>query len=508
MAIGRGLASLIPNRRTQDLDEDFDEIEAIDSMEEVENTAEDTPTAEAEPAAEVESGNTVGIPVVEEDDEDGLDVPVAEEEASEEMTAQVADEPVAEVEEVETAEGDEVFDELELEDDDIDTPIEDTFDDFGQLNDGEELPAPVKPLITPLELDPEEDADLIDIARQAARSKEDVHQPKARLPERLAKKVEKIEKEAETKPVVPAEKPAEKKVRATAAGDKFDQHEEQVHLVPIGDVSINPLQPRRNFDPAELTELKESIEQHGILQPLVVRRLGPDTYELIAGERRLRASKELGWSKVPAVVRRDVAGDQTRLVYALIENIQREGLDPIELALAYKSLHDDFGLSHEEIGKRVGKSRVSVTNDLRVLQLPAEVQRGLSEGKITTGHGRAILMIPDAEKQVRFYKHLLDEGLTVRKAETRARRIQRTMGIHDPMRQKKRNRHPLAQKYAPALEERYSTNVNVAMNEDKNRFEVLFKAYSMKEFEELAGRLLGTVDLPKYAEDDDVLTDD
>lgn len=476
MALGRGLASLIPNRWVKDPDE-LDDIDAIDTME----------GTEGELSDESEE-DIVGVPVVEED-EDSVDMPVAQEEAEEIV--------VQEQEEDEPLEQEEIT--AQVEDVPQEDTVEDSFDDFSQLNDGETLPMPGKPSTTPLELDPEEDADLIDLARQAARSKEAVHQSKTRLPE---KKV--ATKKAQAKKVERSAAP----VKELVEREKSDQHEEQVHLVPIGDISINPLQPRRNFDPAELAELKESIDQHGILQPLVVRRLGESTYELIAGERRLRASKELGWSKVPAVVRRDVSGDQTRLVYALIENIQREGLDPIELALAYKSLHDDFGLSHEDIGKRVGKSRVSVTNDLRVLQLPAEVQRGLSDGKITAGHARAILMIPDAEKQVRFYKHLVDEGLTVRRAETRARRIQRTMGVHDPMRQKKRTRHPLAQKYAPPLEERYSTNVHVAMNEDKNRFEILFKTYSIKEFEELAGRLLGTLDLPNYAEDDDVLKDD
>lgn len=539
MASGRGLASLIPNRRIQDPD-DVEEVEEIDTMEEI-GLAED----EQQGAGTEDSGDdtAVGVPVVEEDEDTPdeslaatenvtVDVQADGDELENEMYEPVADVPAEAAEDTITGGDEDVVEDEDIEEplaaleeeaiaddereavensaeleDDVLPEIEDTFDDFSQLNDDEAMPMPAKPLVTPLELDPEQDADLIDLARKAARRKEEVHQPKARLPEKkltTQKQQAPVQKES---PPAPAKAAEPTRAKADNQTEKFDQHEEQVQQVPIGDISINPLQPRRNFDPAEMAELKESIDQHGILQPLVVRRLGESTYELIAGERRLRAAKELKWSKVPAVVRRDVSGDQTRLVYALIENIQREGLDPIELALAYQSLHDDFGLSHEEIGKRVGKSRVSVTNDLRVLQLPAEVQRGLSEGKITPGHGRAILMIPDADKQVRFYKHLLDEGLTVRKAETRARRIQRTMGLNDPNRQRKRNRHPLAQKYTAPLGERYATNVNVQLNDEKNQFEVTFKAYSVKEFEELVGRLLGTRELPDYSKDDKLLED-
>ncbi|MEX1111918.1 MAG: ParB/RepB/Spo0J family partition protein, partial [Candidatus Andersenbacteria bacterium] len=224
-------------------------------------------------------------------------------------------------------------------------------------------------------------------------------------------------------------------------------------------------------------------------------------YELIAGERRLRASKLLNWDKVPAVVRMDVNSDQSRLVFALIENIQRQNLNPVEEAQAYMKLNQEYGLTHEEIGERVGKSRVGITNILRILQLPAEIQRGLTEGKITIGHAKAILMIPDEEKQIRFYHHLLDEGLTVRKAEIRARRIQRSMKLNDPLRQNRRRQHPLASRYSPVLEERYGYNALVKFNETKNRFEVTFRAFSEQEVEELVGRLLGTAELPDHDPD-------
>ncbi|MGH9857451.1 MAG: ParB/RepB/Spo0J family partition protein, partial [Acidobacteriota bacterium] len=293
------------------------------------------------------------------------------------------------------------------------------------------------------------------------------------------------------------------------AGELWETHEDKIVHIVIGDIAINPLQPRRSFDPQDMEELKESIENHGILQPLVVRRLEDgDTYELIAGERRLRAAKSLAWDKVPCVVRRDVASDQSRLVFALIENIQRENLNPVEEAMAYQQLNTEYGLTHEEIGERVGKSRVGITNIMRLLQLPAEIQRGLIENKITIGHAKAILMIPDEEKQIRFYQHLLDEGLTVRKAEIRARRIQRSMKLNDPMRRKAhRGEHPVAAKYAPLLEERYGYDSYVKYNLNKNRYEILFRAYSDAEIEELISRLLGTSPLP-LNQDKDVMEDD
>lgn len=284
---------------------------------------------------------------------------------------------------------------------------------------------------------------------------------------------------------------------------KSDTHEEKVVQIPIGDIQINPLQPRRSFDPAEMEELMQSIDEHGILQPLVVRRVAPDQFELIAGERRLRAAKQLGWEKVPCVVKVEVSGSGKGLVYALIENLQREDLNPMEEALAYERLNKEFGMTHEEIGKAMGSSRVRVTNAMRVLQLPVEIQRGLQEGQITAGHAKAILMIPDPEKQVRFYTHLVDEGLTVRKAEVRARRIQRAMKVDDPMRHKnRRGRHPVSVKYRPYLEERFGFNADVKYLDQKNRYEVVFRAYSDGEVEELINRLLGHAPLPKHQDED------
>lgn len=430
--------------------------------------------------------------------------------------------------------------------------------DFEQLDDIEPMPMPEKPLTTPLPFDPfEAEGGAQAVLQQRAKVKAETVQRKRSLkvseetedgvmraeasvtetvqtpvaeevvtPEPvIEEKPEPVvevapepeESTPEPEPEVEAPKP-EPVVEAKAEEDEeaimpgfgeegassvWDKHEQNVEHIAIGDIKINPLQPRRTFDPQELDELAQSISQHGILQPLVVRRLDEGGFELIAGERRLRASKKLGWTKVPAVVRRDVKSDQSRLVFALIENIQRQNLDPIEEALAYKQLNEEYGLTHEEIGQRMGKSRVAVTNIVRILQLPAEIQRGLTEGKITVGHGKAILMIPDEEKQIKFYHHLIDEGLTVRKAEVRARRIQRTMNLNDPLRRRGHvGKHPLALKYSPALEERYGFDAKIDNVDGQNKFQVVFWAHNEGELENLVGMLLGTKALPEGMDED------
>ncbi|MEJ5226119.1 MAG: ParB/RepB/Spo0J family partition protein [Anaerolineales bacterium] len=163
-----------------------------------------------------------------------------------------------------------------------------------------------------------------------------------------------------------------------------------VSQVPVARIRPNPRQPRAVFKPEDLAELADSIREHGIIQPLIVTRgEDDDYYTLIAGERRLQAAKQVGLGQVPAIVR--TATDQQRLELALIENIQRADLNALEEAHAYQSLLDEFGLAHDEIARRVGKSRVTVTNTLRLLKLPNSVQKALLDGQITEGHARALL---------------------------------------------------------------------------------------------------------------------
>jgi len=190
--------------------------------------------------------------------------------------------------------------------------------------------------------------------------------------------------------------------------------------VPIGMLRANKEQPRTHFDEEKLSELTNSIKVHGVLQPLVAVHNG-DYYELIAGERRLRASKKAGLVTVPVVIKKyDNLTDQIKLELALIENIQRHDLNVIEEAKSYQRLVDDFDLSQGEIAVRTGKSRSVVANRIRLLSLAIEVQRGLIAGEITEGHAKVILSLSNPQKQIALYKMIIDEKLTVRQAENKA----------------------------------------------------------------------------------------
>jgi ParB family chromosome partitioning protein len=190
--------------------------------------------------------------------------------------------------------------------------------------------------------------------------------------------------------------------------------------VAIGKIVPNPHQPRLHFDEAKLNELAQSIKEHGILQPLVVSQDG-DQYELIAGERRLQAAKRAGLASVPVVIRN--VGEQEKLELAIIENIQRHNLNPIEEAKAYLRLIDEFGMQQEAVAKKMGKSRSAVGNTIRLLHLPIEIQRAVAEGKISEGHAKALLAIENPEKQRAVFDLIVKEELTVRETEMKVRSI-------------------------------------------------------------------------------------
>jgi ParB family chromosome partitioning protein len=198
--------------------------------------------------------------------------------------------------------------------------------------------------------------------------------------------------------------------------------------VELGRIEPNPRQPRRQMDEAALAELADSVREHGLLQPLVVTPLPPGAgdgrprYRLVAGERRWQAAKIAGLVRAPVVVR-DVTPREL-LELALVENVQRADLNPLELATAYRQLAEEFGLTQEQIGRRVGKSRFAVANTLRLLQLPAAVQQAVLDGQLTEGHARAILGLPDAEDQRRLAAQAVQGGLSVRQTEELVRRLQ------------------------------------------------------------------------------------
>jgi ParB family chromosome partitioning protein len=191
----------------------------------------------------------------------------------------------------------------------------------------------------------------------------------------------------------------------------------------ISRIVRNPRQPRSRMDPQELADLSASIREHGVIQPIVVAQSKEvNQYTLIAGERRLEASKLAGLATIPAIVRGQTS-DQHLLELALIENIQRSDLSPLENAQAFKHLADDFNLSHEEIAKRVGKQRVTITNTLRLLKLPAQVQGALAQGLITEGHARVLLGLPNAQAQLAALNTMIGKSLNVRQAEELIRQL-------------------------------------------------------------------------------------
>jgi ParB family chromosome partitioning protein len=185
--------------------------------------------------------------------------------------------------------------------------------------------------------------------------------------------------------------------------------------IPLEKIYPNPDQPRRTFDEEALEELAQSIKEHGVISPITLRKDANNQYMIIAGERRFRASKIAGLDSIPAYIR--TAKDEQVMEWALIENIQREDLDAIEIALAYQRLMDEYSLTQERMSERVGKKRATVANYLRLLKLPAEIQLGIKEKKIDMGHARAILGSASPEQQLSIYKRILQNGLSVRKVE-------------------------------------------------------------------------------------------
>lgn len=209
-----------------------------------------------------------------------------------------------------------------------------------------------------------------------------------------------------------------------SAGQVLDSSSTETALLEI-DINLikpNPGQPRQHIADDKLQELAESIREHGVVQPVVVRRLEDGSYELIAGERRWRACRLLQMDKVPAIVRH--YDDLEAAAVALIENIQRENLNPLEEAAAYRRLIDEYGLTQEDLSQRVGKSRPFITNMLRLLHLPEEIKDMLQQGQLTAGHARAVLAAPDARLQVKIARRVISRGLSVRQTEELVKTLQ------------------------------------------------------------------------------------
>jgi ParB family chromosome partitioning protein len=244
-----------------------------------------------------------------------------------------------------------------------------------------------------------------------------------------------------------------------------------VSEINISEIEVNPFQPRTDFDQEALAELVDSIKLQGLIQPITVRRVNQHKYQLISGERRLRASKLAGLTQIPAYVR--TANDQQMLEMALIENIQRENLNAIEVALSFQRMIDECQLKQEELGERVSKNRSTVTNYLRLLKLPPAIQASIRDGQITMGHARAIITINDPVKQLYIHKLIIQDGLSVRKVEEMARDLQRS-----PVKKEGKQPEPLSfqvQKIQSDLASKFSTQVKLKLNsQGKGTIEIPF----------------------------------
>lgn len=250
--------------------------------------------------------------------------------------------------------------------------------------------------------------------------------------------------------------------------------------LPIEDIVPNPNQPRIHFNETELRELSESIQEHGVLQPLLVRKHG-NGYEIIAGERRYQASKLAGLEEVPVIIK-DV-DDEQMLALALIENLQRSDLNPVEEAKGYRQLIDASGMTQEALSKAVSKSRSAITNSLRLLDLPEVVQQMIFEGKLTAGHARAILAVPYEDARIKLAEKVVAEGLSVRATENLAPLFSAGETPKTP-----RTAMPQSfKKAARVLRQVFNTNVRVKSSRGKNKIEIEFKD------EEELSRILGEI---------------
>lgn len=232
-------------------------------------------------------------------------------------------------------------------------------------------------------------------------------------------------------------------------------------MIPIDSIEINPYQPRNQFEKEELEELAHSIKTLGLIQPITVRKLGTRNYQIISGERRWRASKVAGLKEIPAYIR--IADDQSMMEMALVENIQRSDLNPLEISFAYKRLMEEFELTHEIMAERVGKNRSTITNYLRLLKLPPTIQQGIREEKISLGHAKVLAGIEDLSLQLKLYQDILLEALSVRGLERRVQAYLKSAKSRKKSSAPK-NIHPSIIKIENQLKSLFETQVSIKRN--------------------------------------------
>ncbi|MGE5594345.1 MAG: ParB/RepB/Spo0J family partition protein [Betaproteobacteria bacterium] len=267
--------------------------------------------------------------------------------------------------------------------------------------------------------------------------------------------------------------------------DMQPEDSERVRELPIDRIQPNPYQPRKRFDDAKLAELAESIKAHGIVQPLVVRKVD-EGYQLVVGQRRLLAARMAGLAEVPAVVA-DL-DDSEMIQVALIENLQREDLNPMEEAESYRRLVEDFGMSQEELAGVLGRSRPSIANTLRLLNLQPEVQEVVSRGTISMGHARALLAIQDPALQVETCRHVVRQELSVRETEDLVRRVLAAGGIGGREKKEERPKDPEIASLEERLRRAFGTQVRIIPGKKKGKIEIEY--YSDDDLERILALVL------------------
>lgn len=268
-----------------------------------------------------------------------------------------------------------------------------------------------------------------------------------------------------------------------------EEHEGGERDVPVDRIRANPYQPRTDFEEGALSDLVESIRANGLLQPLVVRPT-EEGWEVVAGERRLRALRKLGWARAPVVVRE--LSDEQMLVLALVENLQRENLSPIEEGEGYRELMEAFDLTQSQVAKRVGKDRSTVANILRLLELDDEVKQMVGAGALSAGHARAILGLDGSEAQIELAREVVEGDLSVRATERRVRKLKSggRRARDDDSTSAIRERDPVARKAERLLERALGTQVSVSLRgTDRGEINVVF--HDAEEFERIVGLLVG-----------------
>ena len=253
-----------------------------------------------------------------------------------------------------------------------------------------------------------------------------------------------------------------------------------VSTIRLSDIDVDPHQPRKTFESEALENLSQSIMEHGVLQPIVVMPSGIDRYVIIAGERRFRASRMAGLSEIPAIVK-DVSTQQAKEI-ALIENLQRENLDPVEVAAGYKSLMESFNLTQDEISKKLSIPRSSVANSLRILNLPESVLELVKTGELSLGHAKVVLSVTGESKQLSLAQEIAEKNLSVRQAELLAKKMQK-----EPKQPKEENVPTLVKEIEIALSEMHGTPVKVSYKDGKGSLTITFN--SDEQFKEIANLL-------------------